>query len=251
MTARLRAALVMLTRLPVADPSLEEAHFKASALFFPWVGVLVGVVAAFAFALGAEIDATVGGLFALAAGALLTGAMHEDGLADCADAFLGTQDAERARTILKDPRLGTFGAIALFVVLGLRVALLPASVESAMAALVLAASLGRLTMLLVVVRLAYVGDPETQKTGPVEVPSTTDLGVAAAAPALVAALALIDGRVSAAGVALAAAVACLVGVGCAGYAKRRLGGWVGDVLGATEQLAECAVLLALAALPAG
>lgn len=250
-TSRLRAAFVMLTRLPLASPSLEEVHFRRSAAMHPWVGVVVGVVAAFAFAVGSAAGPVVGGICALAMSALITGAMHEDGLADCADAFFGTTDEARARVILKDPRLGTFGAVALFVVLSLRVATLPSQVELAMANLVLAATLGRFAMLVVLRRAAYAGDPETQKTGPIDAPTAADLLIAALAPTLVAALAYIDHRVSEAGLGLALIGAVLTGLAIARFARERLGGWVGDVLGATEQLAECAVLFALLALPPG
>jgi adenosylcobinamide-GDP ribazoletransferase len=250
-TSRLRAAFVMLTRLPFASPSLEDVHFRRSAAMHPWVGLAVGVIAAFAFAVGSAAGPVVGGICALAMSALVTGAMHEDGLADCADAFFGTTDEARARVILKDPRLGTFGAVALFVVLSLRVATLPTLLEHAMANLVLAATLGRFAMLVVLRRATYAGDPETQKTGPVDAPSGVDLAIAASAPALVALLAYLDHRVSEEGLCLAAVGTVITGLATARFARQRLGGWVGDVLGATEQLAECAVLFALYALPPG
>jgi adenosylcobinamide-GDP ribazoletransferase len=245
---RLRAALVMLTRLPLETKDLDEGAFRASAAFHPWVGVLVGTIAAFAFALGSAVDHIVGALFALACGLLVTGAMHEDGLADCADAFFGTKDEEKARAILKDPRLGTFGACALFVVLGLRVVLLPSVLEQAMASLVFAATIGRFAMLLVLRTSSYAGQEETQKTGPVDAPSGRDLAIAALAPVCVAALALADRRLSFEGVLAATASALVLALAMSKYARKRLGGWVGDVLGATEQLAECTALFFLAAL---
>jgi adenosylcobinamide-GDP ribazoletransferase len=245
---RLRAALILLTRLPISGEGLDASHFRASSALHPLVGVLVGGIAAFAYVVGSAIEHVVGALFAVAASALVTGAMHEDGLADCADAFLGTQDPEKTREILKDPRLGTFGAVALFVVLGLRVALLPTTLEHAMAALVLAASLGRLAMLVVVRLLPYAGTEATQKTGAIEAPTPLGFALAALAPLGVAVLAALDGRVTPFGVVGAFVGACVVPLGTARMAKARLGGWVGDVLGATEQLAECSALFFLAVL---
>lgn len=246
---RVRAALILLTRLPVSGEGLVDEDFRAATPFFPWVGVIVGVIAAFAFALGAAVDGLVGGLFALAACALVTGALHEDGLADCADAFLGTRDEQRAREVLKDPRLGTFAFVALFVVLSLRVGLLPDVLEHAMAALVLAATLGRFAMLFVARALPYVGSPETQKTGPVDPPTPRALVLAGLAPAVVAGLAWSDHRVSLAGLVVACALCAGVVAFMVRLARQRLGGWVGDVLGATEQLAELATLAGLAFFP--
>ena len=139
----IRAALALLTRLPVG-PTDDMASGAAA---FPVVGVLVGLAGAVPIVLGGTLEPTVASLLAVAAMALVTGALHLDGLADTADALVapGPIAAERAR---KDPAVGPGGVVSLILVLGTEVAALSSLVGSAGAltagaALVVVAVVGR------------------------------------------------------------------------------------------------------------
>ena len=138
-----RAALALLTRLPVRP----DERMATGAAAFPVVGAIVGVAGLVPLVLGAAVEPVLSSLLAVAAMALLTGALHLDGLADTADALLAPDltTAERAR---KDPAVGPGGAVALILVLGVEVAALTslvtsAGVATAGAALVVAAVVAR------------------------------------------------------------------------------------------------------------
>ena len=150
--ATLRAALALLTRLPIR-PSDDMASGAAA---FPIVGAVVGIAGLVPLVVGGAAQPVVASLLAVAAMTVLTGALHLDGLADTADALLASDatGAERAR---KDPAVGPGGAVALILVLGIEVAALAGLTGSgttiAAAALVVAAVVGR-TLPVVAVVLA-------------------------------------------------------------------------------------------------
>lgn len=119
-------ALQFLTRLPVPLRSAPtEGSLGTSALYYPLVGALVGLLGAGVYlALGQVLPLPAALLLALGAAVLLTGGLHEDGLADCADAFGAARDRVRALEIMRDSRIGVFGALALLFAVGLKLALL-------------------------------------------------------------------------------------------------------------------------------
>ncbi|HWL86801.1 MAG TPA: adenosylcobinamide-GDP ribazoletransferase, partial [Polyangiaceae bacterium] len=131
-----RAAVTVLTRLPVGGFPYSDAEWRWSAAYFPLVGGALGVVLGGVWLLSVRAGFVVAAVIAVAASLLLTGAMHEDGLADTADALGGAADRERVLAILKDSRIGAFGSAALTVALLLRVALLARLGASAPIALV-------------------------------------------------------------------------------------------------------------------
>jgi adenosylcobinamide-GDP ribazoletransferase len=235
-----RAALAFLTRLPVpapADPSLDRA-----AMWFPVVGLIVGGVAAGVRALaGLALPPAPATLLAVAAAVLVTGGLHEDGLADVADGLGAHTTRERRLEILRDPRVGTYGVLALIVAVGLVVTTLTAlDAAHAARALVTAHVLARWAIL-----------PLSKALPPARPGGAGALLRVATAPllggtALAVAAALIvagpvDGTAALAAAALAALVAGLV-------LQRGLGGVTGDGYGATAKLAEVAVCATLAAL---
>ncbi len=176
---------------------------------------------------------------------LLTGAFHEDGLADTADALGGASDRERLFAILRDSRIGSFGAAALCMALLLRVALLAALAGLAPLALLLTQALARLPPVWMMALLPSVS-PGGGKTGAVARAGGPQVAVASGWIALLfgaaAALGLLDWRLLAGLPAVAGATAAA----CALRFMRRAGGLTGDFLGATEQVVECALLLTLA-----
>ena len=115
-------ALGYFTRVPVPRWVGFEAHYlNAAARYFPLIGALVGGLGAVVYLAALQVfPAGVAVLLSMAATLLVTGAFHEDGLADCADAFGGAYTREDALRIMHDSRIGAFGAIALIVVLALK-----------------------------------------------------------------------------------------------------------------------------------
>ena len=115
---RLLGALQFLTVLPIRRSTCAPGE---AAAYFPLVGALVGLAAAGAHTLLAYVVApSINALIAVLIMVLLTGALHEDGLADCADAFGGSRPPDKILAILKDSRIGTFGALALIFSISLR-----------------------------------------------------------------------------------------------------------------------------------
>ncbi|TFZ03550.1 adenosylcobinamide-GDP ribazoletransferase [Ramlibacter humi] len=258
-------AVQFFTRLPVTGPLAEWVGYsperlRASAAHFPGVGWLVGLAACAAFALFAfALPATpfthfVAAVAATACTVLLTGAFHEDGLADLADGLGGSLDRERALEIMKDSRIGTFGAIALVLALltkvGLLAVLAAASPASVFPALLAAHVVSRFWPLLIVRTLPYVADLAGSKSKPLaDRISSQALAVAAAwcvVPLAIAALAqglpFVASALAASGVAFALMRQWLA---------RRLAGFTGDALGATQQACELAFYLGAALALAG
>jgi adenosylcobinamide-GDP ribazoletransferase len=177
---------------------------------------------------------------------LSTGALHEDGLADTADALGGATDRERVMAILKDSRIGTYGAAALILALLLRVTLLARLDAAAPLALVLVGAVSRAAPVWLMTALPYVTAPEASRSRPLVRTGMPQLVVATmfAAMALTGAVCLhAISWPTAAGLAGLCALCALV----LGWRFRvRAGGVTGDFLGATQQVGECALLLWLA-----
>ncbi len=236
-----RVALVFLTRLPVR--SRHRLPLAETAPWFPVVGAVVGLLAGTVFAAAtlAGVPSFPAAILVLACLVLLTGALHEDGLADCADA-LGPHDRERRLQAMRDSRIGSFGTMALILVTLARVAGLSTLWDPLMqvAALVVVGALSRSAM---VVLMAAV--PPARSEGLAAQagrPDTRSVAIACGLAALLALLLL--GPLTAAAL-IAVALAVLVGWGW--LARRAFGGQTGDVLGAGQQLVEAAALLTLTA----
>src|SRR5690348_4138127 len=121
-----RAAMSFLTVLPVANADGSSGE-RLGRAYFPAIGALVGLVAALAsVAAGAVTTPLLGAAVAVAMLCLLTGAIHLDGLADSADGLLASGDVERRLSVMRDPRLGTYGVTAIAVALLLEVAAIAA-----------------------------------------------------------------------------------------------------------------------------
>ena len=248
-------ALQFFTRIPVTGRLAQwvgysPAMLRASAAHFPAVGWVVGAIGALTLAGALALwPPLVAAVLCTVVTVLVTGAFHEDGLADVADGLGGTSNRERALEIMRDSRIGAFGAIALVLALGLKFALLAALAGQgawvACVALLAAHVLSRLVPLAVMRALPYVG-AEGGKAKPMADAvsgSAVGIGVLWSLPA-VALLALAGGAANGIAALLAAA---LVGVVMVRLLRRRLGGFTGDGLGATQQLSELAIYLALAA----
>ena len=245
-------ALQFLTRVPVpAWRNWDDAWLNDCVRHFPLVGLFVGACGALVLWVAGQLwPPTVAAVLAIAATASITGAFHEDGLADTFDALGGHVQREKALAILKDPRIGSYGAAALVFVTLARVGALAAianvDLSAAMVALVLAHALGRVAPVLVMARLSYAGDLEHARAKPLATAvRPINLAVALGWALLFAASAAWWTETGRAFAALAAAL--LVALLMTRWLRRRLGGYTGDTLGASEQLAEVAVLLVCAA----
>jgi adenosylcobinamide-GDP ribazoletransferase len=237
-------AVQFFTRVPVpAWVGHSAAQLDGSARYFPAVGLAIGLYAAGVHAVGWMLwNPLVAALLATAATVLVTGAFHEDGLADTVDGLGGAMSRERALEIMKDSRVGTFGVLALVLVLALKVAVLAAAtLAAALVALPAAHATSRWLAASVIWRSRYVRLDASSRAKPVT-SSLSARGFAIAStwmlPALAACAWLSPASAAAAFVAALAMRAWLVR-----WFERRLGGYTGDALGATQQLTEVAFYL--------
>lgn len=248
-------ALQFFTRIPVTGRLAQwvgysPAMLRASAAHFPAVGWVVGAIGALALAGALALwPPLVAAVLCTVVTVLVTGAFHEDGLADVADGLGGASTRERALEIMKDSRIGAFGAIAVVLALGLKFALLAALAGQgafvACAALLAAHVLSRLAPLAVMRASPYVGGEGGKSKPMADAVSGTAVFVAVLWSLPAAALLVVAGGIVN-GVAAVVAGA-LVALFMVRLLRRRLGGFTGDGLGATQQLSELAIYLALAA----
>ncbi|MDP5291349.1 adenosylcobinamide-GDP ribazoletransferase [Oceanimonas sp. CHS3-5] len=245
----LLVATQFLTRLPLpALRRFDPDWLHQSSRHFPGVGLLVGSLCALAYGLGEFMfGPLVAAVMATALGVYITGAFHEDGLADTCDGLGGGLTRERALTIMKDSRLGTFGTLGLVLALLLKITLLASlSPAAAMAALVLAHGGSRLACISLIALLPYGGDPEHAKAKPMA-QQLTHAQWWLASLWLLLPLWLLWPLFSPGAWLLAAVLTMLTTLHMYRLLKRRLGGYTGDGLGATQQLAEIAIYAGLAA----
>lgn len=237
-------ALALLTRLPGPPPDPARAPGRA-AWAYPVAGLVAGGLAGLAGLVASMLGlpAPLAALAALAALVMLTGALHEDGLADTADGLWGGWDRARRLEIMRDSRIGSYGVIALSLSLTARWAalwlLFDTGAAVAVSGLMAVAALSRATMPLVMAALPHArrgGLSHSVGTVPRE---TAALG---GLVAVVAALVLLGWEMP--GAVLWAGLAALA---VAALARARIGGQTGDILGATQQIAEIAALFSLAA----
>ncbi|MBX9634304.1 MAG: adenosylcobinamide-GDP ribazoletransferase [Magnetospirillum sp.] len=242
LVADLHLAAIFLTRLPLPDlGSVADGGLARAMRVFPLVGGVVGLAAGLVFlAAHAVLPPLAAALTAVLVAVVLTGALHEDGLADTADGLGARGGRERRLEVMRDSSTGAFGVLALVFSIGLKVSALAAAPSglAGLGALVAGAALSRALI------------PAAMQ---VMAPARPDgLGASAGVPdASTAAFAAVLGIVlTFAGIGLGAPLAVLTALALAGgmvvLARRTLGGYTGDVLGAVCQAAEIGVLLAAA-----
>ncbi|MBW3617295.1 MAG: adenosylcobinamide-GDP ribazoletransferase [Proteobacteria bacterium] len=241
------AAVQFLTRAPTPKLREFQADWTArSTRYFALVGAMLGGACGLVLLGAAQLwTGALPALLAVLFGVLVTGAFHEDGLADAFDGLGGGQTRERRLQIMKDSRIGTFGALALGFVLGAKVLALGQIPPLWGAAALVAAHAGARAAAVTVMRVqTYAGDPTSAKvkaaTGGASWREAA-FCIATAAAATVPLLWIAPGA------ALAATVASIGAVTVFSlWGLKALGGWVGDTLGATEQIYEAAFALAVA-----
>jgi adenosylcobinamide-GDP ribazoletransferase len=241
-TLRGLAAAQYFTRLRIPGRTDHTRHGLEEAVrYFPLVGALVGASGATVYLTARVVlPPVVAVLLSMAATVIITGALHEDGLADAADGLGGGLNRERALEIMKDPHIGAFGVTSLMLALLLKLNLLLALPTARMpAALIAGHALSRLATVCVLMALPYVRDERDSRSKPL----VTDVSRASLAVAAVMGLAPLS----------AVGRSALVGLGCVvvasflwrTYLRHRLGGCTGDCLGAAQQLSEIAFYLGI------
>jgi adenosylcobinamide-GDP ribazoletransferase len=240
----LRLATGLLTRLPMSHPDgAMPAGLARAQRAFPLVGAMIGLVVGLVdwLLLEMAIPPLAAAALALGASAMLTGALHEDGLADVGDGFGGGRDPAAKLLIMRDSRLGTYGAIALLVGFSTKLSALASLPASAIVpGLVVAHALARSAIPVLAASLPFArADGLGKSAGRPERASA----ITAVIVAIVIALLCLPAKE-----ALLAVAVTVAGVAAMAWlAWRQIGGVTGDVFGAAEQVAETAVLVLLAA----
>jgi adenosylcobinamide-GDP ribazoletransferase len=240
------AALRFFTRLPVpAWVGHSAEQLNHAARYFPAVGLIVGAIgAAVTLAALAIWPPAIAVLLGMAATLLATGAFHEDGLADTIDGFGGGWTREQVLTIMKDSRIGSYGAIGIGLALLTKytalteLTVLPGPTFAA--ALIAGHAVSRFASTTLIYFLDYARDDDSAKSKPL----ATRMGkgeLALAALCSLAPCALLPLPQVAVALGLVALVTWLA----ARRFVRRIGGYTGDCLGATQQLTEIAFYLGL------
>ncbi len=248
-------ALGFFTRIPVPNfADFQESDLNHSAKYFPLIGIIVGLVGAGIFALSAQfLSQNIAVLISMASTIYLTGAFHEDGLADSADGLGGGWDKEQILTIMQDSRLGTYGAVALFLVLFTKFQLLSSlNYYLIPFALIAGHALSRLTAVYVMATLSY-----TKPAGKAKPLATAinfkDLMLATVFGLLpfFAIIALLVANNHAPEISVKFVLMTLIPVFLSWFWWRQkihkwLGGYTGDTLGAMQQITELAFYLGVA-----
>jgi adenosylcobinamide-GDP ribazoletransferase len=233
-------ALTFYTRLPgMALADVSDSALSRATRYFPLVGIVVGALAAAVF-FGAQLLLPVGVavVLSMATSIWVTGAFHEDGLADTCDGLGGGWSKQDILRIMKDSRLGTYGVIGILLALLLKYnLLLSLPTHIVPLALITAHAVSRLVPVFVIARLEYVRPDDDSKARPVAY-GIGPLQVIIAAIFGLLPLLLLDPVLWGALLAVG-----LIGIWFTRLCHRRLGGYTGDTLGALQQLCELAFYL--------
>lgn len=252
----LLVAVQFLTRIPVpAFTHYEPDWLHQSSRHFPVVGLLVGVLCALVFWLTSSVfTPLIGAVISTVFGIKLTGAFHEDGLADTCDGLGGGLTRERTLTIMKDSRLGTYGTLGLVSALLIKVTLLAAMpINVAIIALIIGHSASRLLCVSLIALLPYGGEIEHAKAKPMAQQLTRAQAMIAGGWLLLGIMVVVSvfpttiAKVGMEKWLLALILALIATDYMRRLLRRRLQGYTGDGLGATQQLSEVAIYAGLAA----
>ncbi|MEM9705290.1 MAG: adenosylcobinamide-GDP ribazoletransferase [Pseudomonadota bacterium] len=243
---RFLLALQFLTRIPMhTDGVYSPERMATSARYYPLVGFLIGAISGVTLLMTAlALPGFVAVILATAVGLLLTGAFHEDGLADTFDGIGGGMTREKSLAIMRDSRLGTYGTLSLIIALALKVgALSSLPTVTAACALALAHCLSRLSSVLVIRTSRYVRDEGTGKP----VADGLDAASLVIAIGIGVAASLLWLGIQPVGALLSAFAGLGIGhIGMRLFFEPKLRGYTGDTLGAVQQTSEISMYLGLA-----
>lgn len=264
-----KTAIMFFTRIPVGNLPFAKEHLQASARYFSWVGILVGLVGAIVLVLASALfSPAVAILFSMIATILLTGSFHEDGFADCCDAFGGGWTKEKILTIMKDSRLGTYGVVGLILMLSLKFLLILElmqlfSVEMVAAILIGAHANSRFWATTIMQQLPYVQDIDASKSKPLADRVLTKIEMAVLILGVILPLAGVFCAFSGFNkttalilpfsykyflwllgfILLVQVPSLILQLYAVRYFNKWIGGYTGDCLGATQQVCEIAFYL--------
>ena len=235
-------ALTFYTRLPGLI-SLDYAKLPQAVVYLPLVGWLVGGITAAGFYLTNLLwPQLTSVILALIIGVLLTGAFHEDGFADVCDGFGGGWGKQRILEIMKDPHVGVYGVIGILLIFLLKISLLGSMLPSVVPLVLLAGnSISRLPPLLLMRKYDYTRIHDSKVADAVYKPNLQELSVASA-------IALLPLALLPALLALALIPVLAVSWYLGRYFHRSIGGYTGDCLGASQQIAETVYYLGVSGL---
>ncbi|MCC2975021.1 adenosylcobinamide-GDP ribazoletransferase [Massilia sp. IC2-476] len=242
-------AVQFFTRLPIPRwVGFEQEWLHHASRYFPLVGLVVGAIGAGVYAAAAYLfPAPVAAALSTAATIYATGAFHEDGFADTCDGLGGGMTRERVLEIMKDSRVGAYGAIGVVCMLGAKctaLAMLPPA--SAIGALLLAHPLSRLAATSLIWCMEYAR-AEGKAKPLAERMTTPEFIIASATVALAGAILVATAALDLRAVLAACIASALATWWLARKFARRIGGYTGDCLGAVQQLAEVVIYLAVLA----
>jgi adenosylcobinamide-GDP ribazoletransferase len=238
---QIRLALSFLTIIRVRIKSSDESDVAASMAWFPLVGLAMGLGFALEdYALSFLLGHVLRSAIVVLSMAVLSGAVHLDGLADTADALGAGSNRDRALEILRDSRIGTFGAIALFFALGLKVlSLMGLSGKPRLAALILAPMVGRWALVAVSYKIDYL---RAEGAGSSMLGRGSDRNLAIASiTAILAMIPFLSRKVI---IMYALAVICAIAMRW--FYRRWLGGVTGDLIGACGEIVEVLAMVVIA-----
>ncbi len=239
---QLRLAVSFLTIIPIAIDSANDSDVAASMAWFPLIGALIGIALVFEDrALSLLLGHAVRSAIIVLSMAVLSGAIHLDGLADTADALGAGRDRIRALEILRDSRIGAFGTIALFFALGLKVlSLASLSGTPRLAALILAPTLSRWALVAVSYKVDYL---RSAGAGSAMLGRGMERNLAVAS--IVTGVALLPFHSLKA--ILAYVIAFAISLAMRSFYRRWLGGITGDLIGACGEIVEVLTMIVIAA----
>ena len=245
MLSDLLHGFALLTRLPVGRFTKSAPNLGRIVWVFPLVGLFVGAVGGLAYWGGYRLGMPIvlAAIWAFGLTLVLTGAFHEDGLADAADGFGGGRTAERKLEIMRDSRIGSYGALALGWSVAVRIAAIVSigTPRTVLIALVLAAAIARAGMIapLLLLKPARSDGLAASMNRVPEWSATLAFAVALVMPFLLVAPVL---------AIVILGLGALTALIATGLARWQVGGHTGDILGAVEVMIECVVLTAIASL---
>ena len=242
-----RCAIIFLTRIPVGGDGYRDADWRWSTGWFPVIGLLIGLLLASLWWLcSPRLSPWTIAALSLSISQLITGGFHEDGLADTADALGGAYTTDRVLTILKDSRVGAFGAMALFCILLLRASLWVELNNIILIALPLSQGLSRVVPIWLMGSLPYVTRTEAAKSRLVAKAQYPQILWATLCGLFMLIGAALIGLISSDQTLLILATMFISYALCYWRFKVRLQGITGDFLGAAQQVSECAILIGMA-----
>jgi adenosylcobinamide-GDP ribazoletransferase len=242
-------ALQFFTRVPIPRwVGFQPAWLHDASRYFPLVGSVVAAVTALVYLAATHLwPAPVAVLLSTAAGIYLTGAFHEDGFADMCDGFGGGISRERVMEIMKDSRIGTYGAVGAGLLLALKCALLSAmQPAAAIASLLIAHPLSRLAAASLIWKLDYARD-EGKAKPMAQSMTATEFAIGAVCAAIPALYLGTLGYLSWTTIGACVLGAAAAAIWLANQFVRRIGGYTGDCLGAVQQVSEVVIYLCLVA----